>query len=205
MRWIVLHALAGPLALLILEFIARGRFDAAKEHPEDATHFSMLIYYITKNDFSLANAYAFVARWFFFNIAAPEPGVHNANPAIGYGGDFNVSLLGYFTSLAAGAAFLLMLALIAASLWPRFRATMTRGTAGIMLGLLAYILLRGAFFFIFLPSEALLFASSVSFAVLLLIAIPFAASQFPRKRVLLALFATALFLANGAFMLAPQP
>jgi hypothetical protein len=202
-RWILLHAAVGPLALAILEWIARTRFDAASQHPEGGTHFSMLFWYITQNDYNLAAVYAFVVRWLFFSIGAPEAKVYFANPAIGYGGDFYPSLLLYFYSPAAAGVAILFFALLAAAFLPRFRAAMTRDTAGIMFALATYIVLRGAFFFLLLPQEYMLFASSVTFAILLLAAIPFANSTFPRKRILLALFTTALFLANGAFMLAP--
>jgi hypothetical protein len=202
-RWILLHATVGPLALGILEWIARGNFNSVKEHPEGGTHFSMLFWYITQNEYSFAAVYAFVVRWLFFSIGAPEAKVYFANPAIGYGGDFYPSLLLYFYSPAAAAVAVLFLVLLAATFLPRFRAAMTRDVTGIMTALAAYIFVRGAFFFLLLPQEYMLFASSVTFAILLLVAIPFAKSSFPRKRVLLALFATALFLANGAFMLAP--
>lgn len=204
MRWIVLHALAAPFALAILEAISRGRFDAAKEHPEGATHFSMLFWYIAQNDYSVSSAYAFALRWLFFNLAAPEQKIHFVNAVIGYGGDFDPQRLPYFLSLFPAITALLFIALMLAAWLPRYRPAMTRNAAGIMLALAAYILLRGTFFFLLLPQEAMLFASSISFAMLLLVALPFSASAFPRKRILLALFATALFLANGAFMLAPQ-
>jgi len=202
--WILFHALAAPFALIILELIARTGFSPAKQHPEGATHFSMLFWYITQNDYSLSSLYAFALRWFAFNIAAPEQAVHFVNEKIGYGGDFDPKLAPYLHSPISFVAALMFAGLLLAAFLPRYRPAMTRNAAGIMIGLAAYIFVRGAFFFILLPQEALLFASSVSFAVLLLIAMPFAASSFPRKRILLALVATALFLANGAFMLAPQ-
>jgi hypothetical protein len=204
-RWIFIHAMVGPLALGILEWIARVNYDATKEHAEGGTHFSMLLWYITQSDYSFAAVYAFVIRWLFFSIGAPEAKVYFANPSIGYGGDFYPSLLLYFYSPAAAAVAILFVATLVATFLPRFRLPMKRDTSGIMAALGAYIVVRGAFFFLLLPQEYMLFASSVTFAILLLVAIPFANSSFPRKRILLALFATALFLANGAFMLAPQP
>jgi hypothetical protein len=203
-RWIVLHAMAGPVALGILEWIARSRFEAASQHPEGGTHFSMLFWYVTQNDYTFEAAYAFAVRWLFFSIGAPEAKIHFANPAIGYGGDFFPLLSIYFYSPVTAALVVLFAVLLLASFLPRFRAPVTREAAGILAGLAAYILLRGAFFFLLLPQEYMLFASSITFALLLLVAIPFSRSAFPRKRILLALFATALFLANGAFMLAPQ-
>ena len=43
---------AGPIALAILEGITRGWTGAAATHAEGATHFSMLIWYISKNAFT---------------------------------------------------------------------------------------------------------------------------------------------------------
>ena len=83
---------------------------------------------------------------------------------------------------------------------------MKRGTLRqivILLALLAYTLFRGLFFFVFLPSECLLYASSVTLAHLLIVAIPFAASSFPAKPALLAGLGGLLFIANGAFVIGP--
>ena len=46
-------------------------------------------------------------------------------------------------------------------------------------------LLRGAFFFFFLPGEPLLSSPAVTLAHMLMIGIPFAASRFPAKRIVL--------------------
>lgn len=204
-RWIAAHALAGPLALAILEWLARGRSGAASAHPEGANHFSMLLWYVSQNDYGLPALYAFILRWVFFNLAAPEPMVHFVNAQIGYGGDFEPRLLTYFNAPASAALVVLFLVLLAAILLPRFKPKLTGGAQALMLGIAAYALLRAAFFFVFLPNECLVYSSSVTLSHLLLLAIPFSASNFPRKRILLALIATALFLTNGAFMIAPQP
>jgi hypothetical protein len=200
-RWIACHALAGPVALGILELIMRARAGAAAAHPEGANHFSMLIHYITQNDYSPAALYTFAARWLFFSIAAPSAnGSHYANPAINYGGDFEVALLNYLTSpVSAGVAILFGLVLWA-SLSPRHRAGGLGELTGVMLGLAAYALVRGVFFLGFIPRECMLFSSSVTLAHLMLIAIPFAASSFPWKRPVLAGLAALLFVANASFI-----
>jgi hypothetical protein len=203
-RWVAAHALSGPLALAILEWVARGRSGAANALPENANHLSMLFWYIAQNDYSFASAYAFLMRWFFFNIAAPEPRIHFVNLPKRYGGDFLPDPAVYFSSPAPAAAIILFAVLLVVIFLSRFRPSISRGMAAIMLALAAYALARCLFFFIFLPAECMLYSPSVTLAHLLLIAIPFSASNFPRRRVLLALFATALFLANGAFMIATQ-
>jgi hypothetical protein len=49
----------------------------------------------------------------------------------------------------------------------------------------------------------MLFASAVALPHILLIAIPFAASTYPRKQMLLAGLAALLFIVNGSFILGP--
>jgi hypothetical protein len=67
--------------------------------------------------------------------------------------------------------------------------------------LLVYALLRGAFFFIVFPDECILFSSSVTLAHLLLLLVPFTASTFPAKGVLLAATALLLLATTGTFIL----
>src|SRR5262249_51969042 len=94
-------------------------------------------------------------------------------------------------------------AILAVSLLPRHRGHMTRDMAGIMLGVLAYALLRGLFFLVVNPGECMLFASAVTLPHMLLIAVPFAVSAYPRRQALLAGVAALLFVANGSFILGP--
>ncbi|MCW5676759.1 MAG: hypothetical protein AB7O46_11880 [Xanthobacteraceae bacterium] len=204
-RWIAAHVLAGPLALVILELISRARTGPAGTHPEGANHASMLLWYVKQNTYDLPTLNAFLQRWFFFNLAAPEPTVHFANPTIGYGGDFQPRLLTYFYEPSSAILVALFAILLLAIFLPRFCPKLPRETSALVLGLAAFVFMRGVFFFVFLPNECMIYASSVSLSVLLLLAIPFSASAFPRRRILLAMIATALFLTNGAFLIAPQP
>src|SRR5262245_35957238 len=92
-RWIVLHGLAAPIAVAIIEGLMRVRTGAAGFYPESASHFSMLVYYISQNivedEYSPAALYAFALRWLFFNIAAPTPfASYGAVASVKYGGDF---------------------------------------------------------------------------------------------------------------------
>ena len=200
-RWIACHALAGPVALAILELIMRARAGAAAAHAEGANHFSMLIYYLTQNDYSPAALYVFAVRWLFFSIAAPSPnGSYYADPAINYGGEFELALGNYLTSpVSAGVALLFGLVLWAA-LAPRYRAAGLGDLTGVMLGMAAFAAMRGIFFLGFIPNECMLFSSSVTLAHLLVIAIPFAASSFPWQRPVLAGLAALLFIANASFI-----
>jgi hypothetical protein len=87
---------------------------------------------------------------------------------------------------------------------PRHRVEVSASQAGLLLGLLAYTLIRGLFFIIFNPYEPLLFSSAVTLAHMLLIGIPFATSKFPAKGLLLAALALLLFTVNGAFIVGPR-
>lgn len=200
-RWIALHALAGPLAFAIIEGVIFGRL-VGVSHPEGTSHFGMLIFYISKNYYSLENIYSFVINWLFFNVAAPSRDAAYAVPAwANYKGYFEPSLINYFTSPTSVAVAVLFCAVVVASALPRYRAERTGTMAGIIWALAAYVLLRGLFFIVFNPYEPLLFSPAVTLALLLMVAIPFAASKVPAKQALLGVFAALLFIANGAFII----
>jgi hypothetical protein len=200
-RWIVWHGLTGPIALAVLEGILRLRTGPSGFHPEGRDHFSMFLYYVSQNDYSTPSLYAFALKWVFFNIAAPTPHAdHRADLSINYGGDFAPVLANYFSSPVSAGLVILFGVMLAAAVLPRYRAESLNGLSSVLLALLAYALLRGAFFLVFIPWECLLFSSSVTLAHLLLIGIPFAGSRFPRKQGLLVALAVLLFITNGAFM-----
>lgn len=200
-RWIAVHALAGPVALGIIEGVIYGRL-VGVSHPEGTSHFSMLIYYISRNVYSLGNLYSFLINWLFFNIAAPTPDASHAVPAwANYKGYFEPSLINYFYSPASAGVAALFGAMFVACMLPRYRAERSGTMAGITWALAAYVVLRGLFFFVFNPYEPLLFSSAVTLALMLMVAIPFAASKLPAKQAFLGAFAALLFVANGAFII----
>ena len=200
-RWITLHALAGPIAFAIIEGVIFGRL-AGVSHPEGTSHFGMLIFYISKNNYSLDNIYSFVINWLFFNIAAPSRDASYAVPAwANYKGYFEPSLINYFTSPASVGVAALFCATVVASALPRCRAEKSGTMAAIRWALAAYVMLRGLFFIVFNPYEPLLFSPAVTLALMLMMAIPFAASKLPAKHALLGAFAVLLFIANGAFII----
>ena len=195
-RWIAAHALVGPLAFLILEGFAHA-FLAADRHAEGASHFSMLIYYISRSYHGPDMLYLFVANWLFFSVAAPTPNAPLWSPP----GFFEPILTNYFSSPASAILVILFVAMIAVCVATRRRSEGFRNPAGIVLGLLAYTALRSVFFFVFDPAEPLLFSSSVTLAHMLLLGMLFAAAKFPGKRTLLAAFAVLLLVTNQAFII----
>ncbi|NJO32162.1 MAG: hypothetical protein HC869_02610 [Rhodospirillales bacterium] len=200
-RWIPIHALAGPAALVLMEGVLYWRL-AGVSHLEGTSHFSMLLYYVARNDYSLGNLYSFTINWLFFNIAAPSIDASYAVPAWAhYKGYFAPSMLSYLSSpFSAGAAALLCIVVIASVMAGR-KAENLGAWTGVLLGLAAYTLVRAAFFFLFNSFEPLLFSSPVTLAHMLLVAIPLATYKLPAKSVLLGAFAVSLFVANGAFIL----
>jgi hypothetical protein len=92
--------------------------------------------------------------------------------------------------------------MVAACLLPRDRARSWGAATGILVPLAAYSALRGLFFFVFNPAEALLFSPAVTLAHMLIVGLPFATSRLPAKQVLLAAFAVLLFIANGRLIFA---
>jgi hypothetical protein len=200
--WIAVHGLVGPIALFILEFVVNGRLVPRETHPEVASEFSHLLYWLSQNDYSAARFYSYAVKWLFFNIAAPSTDAsYWANPAIKYGGDFEPALANYLTSPRSVGIVVLACVMIVAIVLPRYRPATLGNLAGIPLALMAYALVRGAFFMIYLPNEPLVNSSAVSLAHLLIVIIPFTASRFPAKQTVLVAFAMLLFLTNGMFFI----
>ncbi|HEX6001034.1 MAG TPA: hypothetical protein VFZ16_16830 [Hyphomicrobiaceae bacterium] len=200
--WIACHALAAPAAFLFLELVVNGWLVPRDGDPEGASHLSMLLYYLARHELSAAAVYDFATRWLFFAIAAPSI---EATWGAGdnYMGDFPPGLMGYLGSPLTTALALVAGAALAVSLLPRQRGKISRDTAGLMLGLACCALLRALFFFLVYPGEYMLFASAAVLPHLMLVAIPFAASAYPRKQGLLGGLAALLFIVNGSFILGP--
>jgi hypothetical protein len=199
-RWILPHALAGPVALLILEVGVSRRLAPVAAEAEGASHFSMLIHYIQESDHGVASLYGFLINWLFFNIAAPTPTApYMLTPP--YGGYFEPSLASFFSSPVSSAVGLLLGLVLLASFWTRNRQPLDDDRSGLVLALLAYSCVRGLFFFLFNPSEPMLFSPAVTLAHLLAISVLFTASAFPGRKAILTAFIFALLAANGVFIL----
>jgi hypothetical protein len=195
-RWIAAHALVGPLALAILEGFAY-LFLTPDQHPEGASHISMLVYYVWRGYQRVDMIYLFVVNWLFFSLAAPTPNAPLWTPP----GFFEPVLSNYFSSRFSASLIILLTAAIAVAVVKGKRVEGRERMAGIALGLAIYSLVRATFFFIFDPPEALLFSSSVTLAHLLIVAIAFASIDFPGKPVFLAALPPLLFATNQAFIL----
>lgn len=203
LRRVVPHALAAIAAFAVLEAIKRFAVNVAP-NPEGTGFLDIFLYYFTRNTYDLQSALNFLYRWFFFNIAAPEPELHYANSLTRYGGDFEPTLQHYFGSPASALLLVCFAIMIAAAFLFRDHGEKRPLLTSIMLGLLAYAFARMAFFFLFLPGECLLYSPGVSLAHLLLIAIPFAASRLPYKEALTATVAICMLVTNALFIFTAQ-
>jgi hypothetical protein len=198
-RWLGAHVPVVFAAWFVLEVFVNGWLVPESKYAEGQSHFNMLLYYIAKNDYGLASIHGFAANWFFFNIVAPTPHALKWAEAGGY---FEPTMAAYLASPLALAALFIIALIAAASLLPR---TASLGPGGqLLLPLAAYALVRAVFFFIFNPSEPLLFSPAVTIVHWLILLVPFAASSFPAKRALLSVLCVLLFVTNAEFMLGTE-
>jgi hypothetical protein len=202
LAWTGWHALTVPVAFIFLDRVVNGHLVPAGTDPEGASHLSMLMYYIAINKFDGWALYYFLVNWLFFNIAAPTPVLSTVFPNWPANKYFAPELANYFASPLTTALVAVFIAVVVASLLPRYRRG--EGLAAhtsILLALLAYALLRGTFFFVVYPYECLLFSSAATLAHMLLVFLPFATSEVPAKGAALAAVALLLLAINGTFML----
>jgi hypothetical protein len=196
LRWLVAHGMVFLLALLILETAIPERLLPGTD-AEGKSHFSMLLYYLARNDYSPGVLYSFVLNWLLFSVAAPEP-LHYCPQCVSY---FAPAFASYFFNPWRAAFLVPLCGLLLAMLVPKLRGKLPADTRAVLIALIVYSLLRATFFFVFNPSEAMLYTPSVMLAHLMLFVVIFAAAQIPAKGVLLAVLALLLFIANGLFML----
>jgi hypothetical protein len=198
LRWLAAHVPVVLVSWFVLEVFVNGWFIPESKYVEGQSHFNMLLYYIAKNDYGLASLHGFIANWFFFNIVAPTP---QALQWAHVGGYFEPTLSAYLASPIALATLLLIAVIAIAGLLLR-RGGVDLGPGGqLLLPLAAYGLGRAVFFFIFNPSEPLLFSPAVTIVHWLILLVPYTASRFPAKRALLAVLCVVLFATNAGFML----
>ncbi len=208
-RWIAWHGLAASAAFALLETVVHrytGGATAGGPAGEAGSHVGMLVFYLTRNDFSIGSLYAFLVNWVLFAVAAPTPATTFAaipgDPE--FKGYFEPALAGYLSTPVSAALAFVLGAMLIASLAPQLRrAPIGRDKAGVLLGLMAYSLARAAFYFIVNAREPFLFASGATLAHLLVLASLFAASRIPAQGALLAVCALLLLVVNGTFVIGP--
>jgi hypothetical protein len=200
-RWLGAHVPVVLAAWVVLEVVVNGWLIPESTYQEGQSHFNMLLYYIAKNDYGLASIHGFISNWFFFNIVAPTPRAPMWPQAGGY---FEPTLAAYLSSPIALLTLGTIVLLAIASIVARPRGASLGPAGQLLLPLMVYALVRAVFFFIFNPSEPLLFSPAVTIVHWLVLLVPLAASQLPAKRTLLCILCVLLFATNAAFMLGPD-
>jgi len=199
--WIVPHALIAPGALAFLDFVVNGRIAGTSADPEQASHVSMLLFYLADNDLDWSTTTTFLSNWLLFNFAAPSKLATHAFPQWPYYHGFFAPGLGSYLASPWGWGLALILGIMVVTVLVTLRSNESAHMAkSLLLGLLAYTVVRGGFFYLFDPNECLLFSASATLAHMVLIGMPFAASALPCKSAILALGAIMLFVNNAIFI-----
>jgi hypothetical protein len=200
-RWIAAHGLVIIAAYFFIEVTVNGFLPPPDPaNLESGSSAKMFWFYAGISDHSLTSLYGFLLNWFFFTIAAPTSHAYAATPIWPtYFGYFDPSFLHYFDNFASTGMIALAAIMIFAPFAPMWRAEGRQ--LPLMLPLLAYSIVRGAFFFAFNPAEVMLFSSAIALPHLIMLIVPFAASRFPAKLPVLSCFAILLFADNLRFMI----
>jgi hypothetical protein len=199
-RWIAAHFVV-PVLFVIVDMIINERLGPEPMNAESGSSASMFWFYVGISDHSLSSLYGFLLNWFCFNVAAPTPNAYAAVSAWPtYFGYFEPSFANYFDDFVSMGVVAIAGLMAVASLAPGWRAERLSASA-IILPLLAFTIVRGAFFFVFNPAEVMLFSSAVTLPNLVLLLAPFAASRFPAKALVLGCFGALLFAVNLRFMI----
>ena len=199
-QWMAVHSTI-PVLFLIFDSVLNQQLGAEPQNAESGSSVSMFWFYANLSDHSLSSLYSFLLNWFCFNIAAPTPNAYAAVPIWPtYFGYFEPSFHNYFDHVFSVAVIAIAALMVVGSVAPGWRAERLNAWP-IILPLMAFNIVRGVFFFIFNPAEVMLFCSAVTLPNLFLLLIPFSASRFPAKALVLGGFAAALFATNLRFMI----
>ena len=194
------HLMIVPLCWLVLETrLLMPKTDLAAS--SDASDFwSLFINYFRLNSHDISSLGAFLLNWFPFALAAPADSA-DAEIALwpNYFGYFPPTL-GSYLETPAGIAFLGLAAItLIMAVNGGVRHLAHSPYKGLAIGFLAYSFARAVFFFVFNPSEAMLFAGGAMFANLALLALLLQGGRLYTPAVVAAL-CTVTILDNAAFM-----
>lgn len=201
MRWIAVQVAVTLAALLVLEIFVNGWIVPESTSRAEQSHFALFIDYVLRFNYGPDKIHDFIASWFFFNLVAPTP---HALWWSQFGGYFEPSVAAYRWSPIAMVTMLVIGLLIVAPFLPGMRGASFGAANGLLLPLAAYAIVRAIFFVIFIPNESLLFSPAVTVPHWLFVLVPFAASNFPAKRAVLAVLCVLLFVTNAGFMVGPD-
>jgi hypothetical protein len=201
LKWVVLHALPVPLIFGAMELLISRSVAAGADEAEGSSHFDLLLTFAALGDHGFMSWLGFMLNWLLFSLAAPSD---NAEYSYAiwedYAGYFEPNVLNYFDNGATGLFLILFCVMLVAAVICRRDDVKITSLRPLLIGLAAYSLIRSVLFFVFIPSEAMLYTSPVILAHLLILFCFFIYSGAPYKRPILYTFVAALFISNMRFL-----
>jgi hypothetical protein len=201
--WVVLHAMPVPLILFGMEVLIDKSMASGAHEAEADSHFDLLLTFAALGDHSISSWLGFALNWLLFSLAAPSGNADYSYPIWGdYTGYFEPVILNYFGNLATALFLILLCVMLAAAII--YRRDESKATSlpltPLLIGLAVYSLIRSILFFIFIPSEALLYTPPVILAHLLILFACFLHSGAPGKQPVLYGFVAVMFISNMRFL-----
>lgn len=199
--WVVFHAMPVPLILVAMELLIDKSVTAGADQAEANSHFDLMLTFAALGDHSIMSLLGFAQNWLLFSLAAPSSNADYTYPVWeDYAGYFEPNLLNYFDNAASGLFLVLLCYMLIAAVAYRRNNARIASLQPLLIGLAAYSLVRSILFFIFIPSEALLYTPPVILAHLIILFSFFIYSGAPYKRPVLYSFVAALIISNMRFL-----
>lgn len=201
--WVFMHALPAPFILIILEFLIRSSVEPNNVKAEAENHFDLLVTFAKMGSHTVTSFFGFIQNWIVFSLAAPS-----ADADHGYAiwevteGYFHPNLHQYFSNLSSGLFLLSLILIVLVGLNTVRLGRLAVGLWPLLAGLAAYSAARIVLFFIFLPSEALLYTSPIILAHLIIISTLYFQSTFRYKAQIYGFFVAMMAISNIRFMFA---
>jgi hypothetical protein len=168
---------------------------------EGKNHFDLMLTFAALGDHSILSFIGFLLNWFFFAIAAPSPEAsHIYEIWPNYDAYFEPEPFHYLNHLTSGLFMLSLLTMIGAAIFLRPERPRDPTLRFLLIGLAVYSLERIILFFIFIPSEALLYSTSTLFCHLIILSVLFLNSRFPYKKLTYNFFVATLAISNIRFL-----
>ena len=199
--WVVLHAIPVPVILLAWELLIDRSVATGVNQAEASGHFDLLLTFAALGDHSIKSWLGFALNWLLFSLAAPADHAEYSYAIWkDYEGYFEPNLLNYFDNAATGLFLILLCYMLVTAVIYRRSNSKIASLQPLLIGLAAYSLIRSILFFIFIPTEALLYTPPIILAHLLILFGFFIHSGAPFKRPILYSFVAALFISNMRFL-----
>ncbi len=170
LKWVVLHALPAPLIFLALELFINYSVQTRGLEAEGNSHLDLLITFAKLGDHSLESFYGFILNWFIFSLAAPSQYAnHTYQIWPDYEGYFYPAITTYFSHIAQALFIIAFAVILLLIIFSKKKISDNNNIHYLLIGLGLYSAERIVLFFIFIPSEALLYSSPTVLAHLIII------------------------------------